>query len=135
MMNTVGSKKVWSDCRHTNFVKNGTKIHMNTRNDMMSSWSNWTDVACSVSTFMRTRLCPDCSKKRFPVHCSHHVQGENFTCVMIEGTNLKPHRVSHRSMMIGCQNSQCSISMQETAHVLVVVISPVSFLSLSEIFW
>ena len=59
--NEVDDVHLVADCF---LQKQPSKIMSRTEN-LGSLWSNWSEpTTCSTTTYIRVRLCPDCSKKR-----------------------------------------------------------------------
>ena len=86
-------------------------------------WSNWTErITCTTPVYLRFRLCPDCSKKRYHTHCSHHTRSVNSTCVMVEGRGgaFKPRFASKRQVLMDCE-VKCSSTVNILTLALVVV--------------
>ena len=85
-------------------------------------WSNWTEISCTKSSYIRVRLCPDCSKKRHHTHCSHHTRSGNSTCVMVEGRGgtFKPRFASKRGVIMDCK-VECLSMVNVTTITLILI--------------
>ena len=94
MVNNPNHGQVLADC----FLQQQPSVMISaTERNLISLWSNWTEtITCTTSTYHRVRLCPDCSKKRYHTHCSHHTGTANSTCVMVDARSGYTPRFSSK---------------------------------------
>ena len=117
--NQISYAELIADCF---LQKQTSKIISRTEKILSSMWSNWMETGCSTST-LRVRLCQDCSKKRFCTRCSHHIQSENSTCVMVEGRGAyyKPRFASKHQLLMDCEVECLSSTVNIITISLIVV--------------
>ena len=101
--NILEDATLLADC----FLPNqSSRMISKTAKNLSSMWSNWTDGnTCSKSTYLRFRLCTDCSEKRYKSRCSHHIRSQTLNCVMVEGTggSFKPQFTSKHQELFDCE--------------------------------
>ena len=109
-----------ADC----FLQNQSSTMISRKEKNLSlMWSNWTDgISCSKSTYLRFRLCRDCSEERHKSHCSHHIRSENSTCVMVKGRGgaYTPAFTSKHHVLFDCE-VECSSTVSIITITLISV--------------
>lgn len=109
LINKPNHAVVLADCflqkQHSGMISTTDKSLRDLRN-VSSMWGNWIEIiTCSTPTYLRARLCLDCSTKRHHTRCSHYIRSENSTCVTVDGRGgtFKPLFTSTSQVSMDCE--------------------------------